>query len=197
MASSLDGGGWSTSHSGLFYPRERHSTHCTVGWVGPRASLERCRKSRPPPGFNYQTFQSVVSCHTNYTILAHLLKVAPCKKIRSQIRWLHWKSHKSSKKLGIITVDSLRMSHLAPSCWQSPWGRSHYLQFNDSGMCGSLTRYGALNSDFLWIQWFFMSHLGFSEFCEFTWQDRRNQSLSVTHVMSSIPGELWRMCWNH
>jgi hypothetical protein len=30
-----------------FYPRERPGTHCTGGWVGPRAVLDRCRKSRP------------------------------------------------------------------------------------------------------------------------------------------------------
>jgi hypothetical protein len=29
------------------YPRERPSTHCTGGWVGPRAGLDRCEKSRP------------------------------------------------------------------------------------------------------------------------------------------------------
>ena len=29
------------------YPRERPGTHCTGGWVGPRASLEGCGKSRP------------------------------------------------------------------------------------------------------------------------------------------------------
>jgi len=29
------------------YPPERPSTHCTGGWVGPRAGLDRCRKSRP------------------------------------------------------------------------------------------------------------------------------------------------------
>ena len=27
-------------------PRERPVTHCTVGWVGPRAGLDRCGKSR-------------------------------------------------------------------------------------------------------------------------------------------------------
>ena len=32
------------------YPRERPGTHCTGGWVGPRAGLVRCVKSRPPPG---------------------------------------------------------------------------------------------------------------------------------------------------
>jgi len=29
------------------YPRERLGTHCTEGWVGPRAGLDRCGKSRP------------------------------------------------------------------------------------------------------------------------------------------------------
>jgi hypothetical protein len=29
------------------YPRERPGTHCTGGWVGPRASLDVCEKSRP------------------------------------------------------------------------------------------------------------------------------------------------------
>jgi len=31
----------------VLYPRERPSTHCTGGWVGPRAGLDRCEKSRP------------------------------------------------------------------------------------------------------------------------------------------------------
>jgi hypothetical protein len=31
------------------YPRERSGTHCTGGWVGSRASLDTCGKSRPPP----------------------------------------------------------------------------------------------------------------------------------------------------
>ena len=30
------------------YPLERTSTHCTGGWVGPRAGLDRCGKSRLP-----------------------------------------------------------------------------------------------------------------------------------------------------
>jgi len=31
------------------YSRERPGTHCTGGWVGPRAGLEGCGISRPPP----------------------------------------------------------------------------------------------------------------------------------------------------
>jgi hypothetical protein len=29
------------------YPLERPGTHCTGGWVGPRAGLDVCEKSRP------------------------------------------------------------------------------------------------------------------------------------------------------
>jgi hypothetical protein len=29
------------------YPQERPGTHCIGGWVGPRAGLDGCRKSRP------------------------------------------------------------------------------------------------------------------------------------------------------
>jgi hypothetical protein len=31
------------------YPRERPGTGCIGGWVGPRAGLDRCGKSRSPP----------------------------------------------------------------------------------------------------------------------------------------------------
>jgi hypothetical protein len=33
-----------------FDPWERPGTHCTGGWVGHRASLDRCEKSPPPTG---------------------------------------------------------------------------------------------------------------------------------------------------
>jgi len=31
----------------LLYRKERPGTHCVGGWVGPRAGLDGCRKSRP------------------------------------------------------------------------------------------------------------------------------------------------------
>jgi hypothetical protein len=46
------------------YPRERPGTHCTGGWVGPRAGLDRCGKS-PPPGFDPRTAQPVASRYTD------------------------------------------------------------------------------------------------------------------------------------
>jgi hypothetical protein len=41
--------GWGVSVHALaaLYPWERPGTQCTGGWVGPRAGLDRCRKSRP------------------------------------------------------------------------------------------------------------------------------------------------------
>jgi hypothetical protein len=39
--------------SAALYPRERPGTHCTGGWVGPRAGLNRCGKSPPPTGIRY------------------------------------------------------------------------------------------------------------------------------------------------
>ena len=47
---------------------ERLGTHCTGGWVGPTAGLDRCGKSRPPPGFDPRTVQPVANRYTNYTI---------------------------------------------------------------------------------------------------------------------------------
>jgi len=54
------------------YPwKKRPGTHCIGGWVGPRASLDGCGKSRPPPGFNPRTVQPVASRYTDRAILAH------------------------------------------------------------------------------------------------------------------------------
>ena len=41
------------------YLRERPCTHFIGGWVGPRAGLDECGKSRPPPGFDHRTIQPV------------------------------------------------------------------------------------------------------------------------------------------
>jgi hypothetical protein len=47
------------------YLRERHGTHCTGGWVGLRACLDVCEKSRPPPGFDPRTVQLVAIRYTD------------------------------------------------------------------------------------------------------------------------------------
>ena len=52
-------------------PRKRPSTHCRGGWVGPRAGLDRCGKSLPPPGSDPRTVQPVASRYTDLAIPAH------------------------------------------------------------------------------------------------------------------------------
>jgi hypothetical protein len=59
------GWGVSVTTRPLFTPG-RPGTHCTGGWVGPRAGLDRCGKSRPPPGFDPRTIQPVASRCTDY-----------------------------------------------------------------------------------------------------------------------------------
>jgi len=43
--------GDSAPRPGSFHPQERHGTHFTGGWVGPRAGLEGWKYSSPP-GFD-------------------------------------------------------------------------------------------------------------------------------------------------
>ena len=42
--------------------RKRPVFHCIGGWVGPRANLEGCRKSRPLPGFFVLHFYFIYNC---------------------------------------------------------------------------------------------------------------------------------------
>ena len=44
------------------------------GWVGPRASLDGCGKSRPSPGFIHRAVQPVTSRGNDYGILTHMVK---------------------------------------------------------------------------------------------------------------------------
>jgi len=48
------------------YPRERPGTHFTEGCVGPRAGLDRWRKSCPPLGLDPRTVQYVVSHYKDW-----------------------------------------------------------------------------------------------------------------------------------
>jgi hypothetical protein len=66
LNSALHGGGVLVNVTPwLLYPRERPNTHCTGGWVGPRAVLEGCGKSRHPLGFDPRTVQPVASRYTD------------------------------------------------------------------------------------------------------------------------------------
>jgi hypothetical protein len=66
LTSALDGSGWSTALSDPFNPGKTRYPF-TGGWVGPRASLDRCKKSRPHgiicTGIN---FQRNIMSHRNW-----------------------------------------------------------------------------------------------------------------------------------
>ena len=47
LTSALEGGEGSASRPGRTLPPGRPGTHCIGGWVGLRAGLDRCGKSRP------------------------------------------------------------------------------------------------------------------------------------------------------
>jgi hypothetical protein len=70
------------------YPRERPGTHCTGGWVGPRAGLNRCGKSRPSLEFDSRTFQHVASRYTDYATRATKLTVTDNKFLLFRWFWV-------------------------------------------------------------------------------------------------------------
>ena len=47
LTSELDGVGGQHEAVAALSPENSPGTHCTGGWVGPRAGLDRCGKSRP------------------------------------------------------------------------------------------------------------------------------------------------------
>jgi hypothetical protein len=69
MTTALEGVRGQRHAPAALYPRERPGTHCIGGLVGPRAGLDRCGKSRPPPGFDRRTVQPVASRYTDYANL--------------------------------------------------------------------------------------------------------------------------------
>jgi hypothetical protein len=50
------------------YPRERPGTHCTGGWVGLRAGLDVCEKSRP-----YRDFFILILSYRVFSLCSTLL----------------------------------------------------------------------------------------------------------------------------
>ena len=75
LTSASDGDGWLTVNATLrpLYPREWRGTHCTVGWVGPRASQDGCGKYRPHRDSIPVPSKSVGSHYTDKTIPAHII----------------------------------------------------------------------------------------------------------------------------
>jgi hypothetical protein len=48
------------------YPWGRPGTHCISGWMGPRAGMDGCSKSRPPPGFGKQIVPTYLNDFLNF-----------------------------------------------------------------------------------------------------------------------------------
>jgi hypothetical protein len=64
-------------------PGIRPGIHCIGGWVDPRAGLDMCGKSRPPPGFDPRTVQPVASRYTDYAspVLSSQCRLAQAVKL--------------------------------------------------------------------------------------------------------------------
>jgi hypothetical protein len=69
------------------YSRETPSTHCMGGWVGSRAGLERCVKSRHQPGFDPRTVQPAANRYTVWVIPAHNIRRST---VLNQKYCTHW-----------------------------------------------------------------------------------------------------------
>jgi len=50
----------------LLFTSGKDIIHCTGGWVGPMAGLDRFGKSLPPLGFDHQSVQPLGSRYTEY-----------------------------------------------------------------------------------------------------------------------------------
>jgi len=70
MTTALEGGEGSASRPGRSLPpgKTRYPLYRRLG--GPRAGLDRCGKSRPPPGFDPRTVQPIASRYTDYATRA-------------------------------------------------------------------------------------------------------------------------------
>jgi hypothetical protein len=83
-------GWWVSTTLRPLYSRERHGTHCTGGWVGNRAGLDVCEKSRPLPGFHPRTLDPTESHYTdwaiwrNQKILSFVEDILLCFRIEKQ-----------------------------------------------------------------------------------------------------------------
>ena len=83
------------------YPQERPGTHCIGGWVGPRASLDGCRKTRPTRTFFF---------YERNTLFYHLNNIT-----RSTTDFISQLSH-LQRTASQYTSDSAQMSYKHVLC---------------------------------------------------------------------------------
>jgi hypothetical protein len=66
----------SKRHALAALPREWPCNHCIGGWVCPKAGLDGCWESHPPPAFDPRTVQHKASCYTDYVyVLIYFFKL--------------------------------------------------------------------------------------------------------------------------
>ena len=75
---------------------------CTGGWVGPRAGLDRCRKSRPPTGFDRRTVQPVASLYTDWATRPTMHGMNKFKTITGQQTEIIYNFRKLYEKEAVI-----------------------------------------------------------------------------------------------
>ena len=69
------------------YPRERPGTHCTGGWVGLRAGLDWCEKSRPT-GIRSPDRPARRQSLYRLRYPAHYIYIYMCVYVRACVRFL-------------------------------------------------------------------------------------------------------------
>jgi hypothetical protein len=108
---------WSTSRFGRLYPRERPGTHYTGGWLGLRAGLDRCGKSRPTV-IDPRTFQPVASRYIDCAFPAPLYIVAWLSVGCPQFFLYYFRPMSVPCALicAVILLCQLRKSHLKQHC---------------------------------------------------------------------------------
>ena len=67
------------------YPRESPGTHCTRGWLGPRAGLDVCRNSHPPTGCDPGPSNPVAQSLYRLSYRAHLCRLL--SQLKYQDTW--------------------------------------------------------------------------------------------------------------
>ena len=82
MTTALEGGEGSAERPGRSLPpgKTRYPLYRRLG--GPTASLDRCGKSRPPPGFDPCTIQPVASRYTDYATREGQIPLAKYRRRR-------------------------------------------------------------------------------------------------------------------
>jgi hypothetical protein len=124
FSSARDGGEWSASRPGRFTTRERApSTHCTGGWVGPRAVLDTVVKRK------------ILSPAGNRT-LEHRSPNIPYIKYETQTEQsnkAYKASHSGSTKVHTDVVEGAYVIPLPDPCERRGSWRGHDCHFYRSG----------------------------------------------------------------